>query len=66
MCKYHRFEAANSIAQREMGYTRHEHGKDVLVKKGYYRFVSPEGLLFRVDYQADEKGFRASGQHLPK
>jgi hypothetical protein len=61
-----RFEAANSIEQRETGYTRHKNGKDILVKKGYYRFVSPEGLPFRVDYQADENGFRAIGKHLPK
>jgi hypothetical protein len=37
-----------------------------LVKRGFYRFVSPEGLMFRVGYQVNEKGFRAFGEHLPK
>ena len=57
---------ANSVAQEETGFTLHENGQDILVKKGFYRFVSPEGLNFRVDYQADENGFRAFGEHLPK
>ncbi|XP_069674230.1 endocuticle structural glycoprotein SgAbd-1-like [Periplaneta americana] len=60
------FEAKNSVAQHELGYTRHEDGQDILVKLGYYRFVSPEGLRFRVDYLADEYGYRAYGDHLPK
>jgi hypothetical protein len=45
---------------------RYAQGQNILVKKGFYRFLSPEGLRFRVDYEADENGFRAVGRHLPK
>jgi hypothetical protein len=62
----HRYEAESSIAQRETGYTKQDQGRNILVKKGFYSFVSPEGLCFRVDYQADENGFRALGRHLPQ
>ncbi|PSN37145.1 hypothetical protein C0J52_20160 [Blattella germanica] len=59
------FEAANSVAQREQGFIKHESGLDVLVKKGYYSFIGPDGLLYRIDYLADENGFQATGEHLP-
>lgn len=38
----------------------------VLIKKGSFKFTSPEGETFEVSYVADENGFRATGDHLPK
>lgn len=38
---------------------------NVLVKQGSFEFTSPEGQRFKVDYVADENGFRATGDHLP-
>nr|CAD7454035.1 unnamed protein product [Timema tahoe] len=38
----------------------------VIVKKGYYSYISPEGIPISVSYIADENGFRATGSHLPK
>ncbi|XP_054265131.1 larval cuticle protein 65Ag1-like [Macrosteles quadrilineatus] len=41
-------------------------GKDyVLVKTGSYQFITPEGQNVRTDWQADENGFHAQGNHLP-
>ncbi|XP_066996255.2 endocuticle structural protein SgAbd-6 [Anabrus simplex] len=38
----------------------------VIVKKGSYSYVSPEGKQITVNYVADDKGFRAVGDHIPK
>lgn len=41
-------------------------GKDyVLVKEGEYSFIADDGKVYRTKYVADEKGFRAEGEHLP-
>ena len=42
-------------------------GKDyVLVKEGHWEHIAPNGQVIRTKYVADEKGFRAEGEHLPK
>lgn len=38
----------------------------VLHKFGEYTFTAPNGQVFRTKYVADNHGFRAEGDHLPK
>ncbi|VEN55605.1 unnamed protein product [Callosobruchus maculatus] len=37
-----------------------------LAVQGSYTYVGTDGLTYKVTYVADENGYRASGQHLPK
>nr|CAD7454034.1 unnamed protein product [Timema tahoe] len=39
--------------------------ESVIVKEGSYSYISPEGIPVSVSCIADEKGFRATGSHLP-
>lgn len=43
-----------------------EDGADVIVMKGSYSYTSPDGQLITVNWIADENGFQAIGDHLPK
>lgn len=39
--------------------------RDVLVITGRYGYTDADGKEYIVNYTSDEKGFRASGNHLP-
>lgn len=36
------------------------------VINGFYSYFGPDGVEYKVDYTADEYGFSAQGDHLPK
>ncbi|KAG5862488.1 hypothetical protein JTB14_007794 [Gonioctena quinquepunctata] len=40
--------------------------KEALVVQGSYSYVGTDGVTYKVTYIADENGYRASGEHLPK
>ena len=40
--------------------------KDIGVSRGSYSYLSPEGVVLTVNWVADENGFQATGNHLPK
>ena len=37
-----------------------------VAKQGSYSYTGPDGVLYSVNWVADEYGFRASGAHLPQ
>ena len=54
-----------TIAQRQL---LDKEGKAVLgsVSRGSYSFTGDDGVVYTVNWVADENGFQASGDHLPK
>lgn len=64
----HEYETGNQILAAENGYIRDKSEAlpgGVLVQQGQYSYVSPEGDVINVQYTADDKGFHATGDHIP-
>nr|CAD7440957.1 unnamed protein product [Timema bartmani] len=61
------FSDQNGTTVSEQGHLTltNEGWESVIVKEGSYSYISPEGIPVSVSYIADEKGFRATGSHLP-
>ena len=62
------YETGNNINAQESGYLKditEDNPTGTLVQKGSYSYESPDGELINVEYQADENGFRVTGDHLP-
>ncbi|CAB4060114.1 unnamed protein product [Lepeophtheirus salmonis] len=60
------FEAENGIRQTSSGSTVTIGEESVVVMKGSYEYVGPDGQTYVVDWIADENGFQPSAPHLPK
>ncbi|XP_072939611.1 flexible cuticle protein 12-like [Epargyreus clarus] len=59
-------ETSNGIAASEQGQLVNP-GTDneAVVVRGEYSYTGPDGVLYRVTYIADEKGFQPQGAHIP-
>jgi len=60
------FETENGIKQEATGTVRNVDDVDVSVMKGSYEFTGADGVIYAVDWYADETGFHATAPHLPK
>lgn len=63
----HAFETKNEIFAEERGYLKNagDRTTESQVAHGQYQFQTPEGIIIRTVYTADENGFRPQGNHLP-
>jgi len=66
---YFRYETGNNILVEENGVLKSfgdgKNNADAVVQQGSYSYTSPEGQQITVTYTADERGFRATGDHIP-
>ncbi|XP_031622288.1 endocuticle structural glycoprotein SgAbd-2-like [Contarinia nasturtii] len=60
------YETSNGIAADQTGYLKNRGTNlEAQVVQGSYSYTGPDGILYTVNYIADENGYRASGAHLP-
>jgi len=60
------YETDNDIAQEFEGNLKTVGDTEVMVMRGSYSYVGADGVLYEVDWYADETGFHPSAPHLPK
>nr|CAD7426176.1 unnamed protein product [Timema monikensis] len=63
------YETANSISQSESGYLKNAgagEGAEAQTVQGSYSYTGPDGITINLAYTADENGFQAQGDHLPR
>ncbi|XP_023705395.1 endocuticle structural glycoprotein SgAbd-1 isoform X1 [Cryptotermes secundus] len=62
----HGFSDRSGTAVSEQGILNtNDDAESVIVKRGFYSYISPEGTRITVSYVADENGFSAKGDHIP-
>ncbi|CAG9785090.1 unnamed protein product [Diatraea saccharalis] len=59
---HYAYETENGINAEEAGAV----GSGGTKARGFYEYIGDNGLKYRVDYTADENGFRPNGAHLPQ
>jgi len=64
---HYAYQTENGIAAEQTGVIGSHQGRsaDGISATGFYQYVGDDGKTYRVDYTADENGFRAYGDHLP-
>lgn len=71
LCSLYSFETSNGIKQEVTGELREVVDEDnkphkVIVLRGSYSYNDPEGNPVSIIYYADETGFHAEGDSIPK
>lgn len=61
------YETSDGQRREEQSQVYEIEGEDPqTVITGFYSYFGPDGVEYKVDYTADENGFTAQGDHLPK
>ena len=60
------FESENEIQQSAEGELRTVGDAEVMMMRGSYSYVGPDGNTYLVDWYADETGFHPTAPHLPQ
>lgn len=65
---FHRTITGNGITKTVTGQLKDLGGSEgpVVVNSGSYSYTGDDGKLYAVQWKADENGFQAFGDHLPK
>lgn len=50
----------------EEGFRKDPNDPNTTVKRGWYRYTGSDGKVYTTTYWADENGYTAYGDHLPK
>ncbi|XP_022117537.2 larval cuticle protein LCP-22 [Pieris rapae] len=59
------FETENKIRGKEEAILKNPNTIDEgIASKGFYEYIGPDGFMYRVDYTADENGFRPKVKRL--
>lgn len=61
------FKTSDGSHREERAEVKNPGSKDEsMIVQGSYTFIGTDGNTYTVNYIADENGYRASGDHLPK
>ncbi|XP_066139267.1 flexible cuticle protein 12-like [Euwallacea fornicatus] len=60
------FETSNGISQQEEGeLTNPGSENESIAVRGSFQYTGPDGVVYQVNYVADDNGFQPQGAHLP-
>ena len=60
------YELSDGQKREESGYFKYlSDDVKVWVVRGFYSYLNESGIELKVEYISDEKGYRATGAHLP-
>lgn len=62
-----RYETSNGISASENAQVQNAGSENEAISaRGQYQYTGPDGVVYSVQYVADENGFQPQGAHLPR